>query len=394
MLTALLLLATATTVAPCIDEVTVREAPSVKAKRLGVLPRGVQVELLRESEQPDTLTLTIDRNVPSPFRVTLEDRWLEVLLPADAGVARGWVFGGVMCRQAWPPQERWLTVLGWSADDSKVAFVEKATDSFACGWGRPATLRVVDVVTGAQLDSLHDGCPAADLVLSRRAEVEALLAKHGVRPAWTLTTATEPLKAELERCRRGACVVQLREPRGRLRAQVPLEPPEAAVPGARAEVVLLAQRPGATVAFVRAEWNPETHRFSAIRLSDADATGRPADAAQGSSDDLPGVRFTSTDPRCGSLAATTKDEAAAKALATLERELRRRAKRFFGADGVCLVGKSREGKTLVLDLVSEACVGNECPDGPCETKLEFTIGPDFTVRQERRLRYEGGSCRP
>ncbi|MBL8921221.1 MAG: hypothetical protein JNJ54_20325 [Myxococcaceae bacterium] len=401
--TALLLLSTATTVSPCIDEVTVRDAPTVTAKRLGALSRGVEVELLRTSDARDTLTLTIDRNVPAPFRVKLEDWWLEVALPADAGAARGWVFGGVMCRQAFPPKERWLTVLGWSADGTKVAFIEKATDSFACGWGRPATLRVIDVVTGAQLDSLSDGCPAADLFLSRRAELEAVLSRHEVRPEWTSTTATEPLKAELARCRRGACVARLRDPRGVLRAEAPLEPPDADVPGARAEVVLLASRSGARVAFVRVQWNEETHRFFAIRLSDtrgasssrmSDGPVSPGVSNLKSPDDLPGVRFTSTDPMCGTLAATTKDEAAAKALATLEGELRRRMKRFFGSEGVCLLGKSREGTALVLDLVGDACVGNECPAGPCKTKLEFTIGPDFTVRQERKLRYEGWSCSP
>jgi hypothetical protein len=314
---------------------------------------------------------------------------LATALPADAGAARGWVFGGVMCRQAFPAFDRWLSVLGWSADESKVAFIEKATDSFACGWGRPATLRIFDVASGRQLESLHDGCPAADLFLGRRAEVEALLAKHGVSASWVLVPAAgPPPKVELGSCRRGACVARLRDERG-LRAELSLEPPDASVSGARANVVLVAKAGGRDVAFVRARWSEETHGFSAIRLSDPRAAAEDAWR-----DALPGVHFTSTDPMCGSLTATTSDDGAAKSLAKLEGDLLRRVKRFFGADGLCVVGTSQEGRALVLDVVGQDCVGVECPPGPCKTKLELTIGPDFAVRQERRLRYEGFSCSP
>lgn len=376
-----------TLVSPCIDEVTVRDGPSVKAKRVGVLPRGAQVVLLGQSEQPDTLTLTIDRNVPAPFEVKLEDAWLEVQLPTDAGAGRGWVFGGLMCRQAFPEAERWLTVLGWSTDGTKVAFIERATDSFACGWGRPATLRLVDVVTGRQLDSLDDGCPAADLFLARRAEVQALLLKHGVRTGWHVVRPAGSMpKAEVSGCRKGVCVLRLVDAEGRLRAEAPVALPEGR---ARATTVLFVATGSEQVAFVRLRVSDEVHRFVALRL------GQPrAGAVEAWRDALPGVHFTTADAVCGSLAATTKDDAAKTALSTLEADLRRRVKRVFGSDGLCVVGALLEGRALVLHLVGQACVGAECPAGPCKTKLALTIGPDFTVRQERRLRSEGWSCDP
>ena len=268
MLQVLLLLASgadADRVSACIDEVTVRATPSVKAPRISVVRRAEALPLLETSAELDELTLTIDRNVPAPLTATLRDVWLKVALPADAGAPTGWVFGGVMCRPTWPQGERWLTVIGWSGDGAKVAFIERATDSFACGWGRPATFRLFDLAKGRELEALHDGCPAADLMLSRRAELETLLGKHAVTPHWRLEATTRTLEATWSKG-------TLRLTEGKtLRASRPekLDPAGLDAPSGfpTAQVLLVARLGDADVAFVRLQLSEDHHRLTAVRLT-------------------------------------------------------------------------------------------------------------------------------
>ena len=100
---------------PCIAEVTVRDAPALTGTRVGVLRAGQRVEVLAMGTERQRIPLTIDKNVEHPFTVAPTDVWLQVRPSTDAGLADGWVFGGVMCPPSLAGSERSLSVLAWSA---------------------------------------------------------------------------------------------------------------------------------------------------------------------------------------------------------------------------------------------------------------------------------------
>ncbi|MEW5742825.1 MAG: hypothetical protein AB1938_28165 [Myxococcota bacterium] len=398
LLSLVLAAAPATFVSPCIDEVTVRDGPSVASKRLGVLRRGASVELLSLSEEAQALTLTVDRNVPAPITFTPRDAWLRVKLPADAGVDAGWVFGGVMCRPNLM-KEGWLALVGWSQDDSKVAYLERATDSFACGWGRPTALRIADVTTGQVLDSLEDGCPPADLLISHRQEVDALLQKHGVGLYWFVMEGERgTLKAVLSgpQCQQGRCTLRLSEKPGAVGREASVDfthDPRAldssfGVP--RASVVAVLRRPGTEVAFVRLASSEEHHTFRPVRLGQG-APWRDA---------LPGLKLTGTPRsfgRCKGLEADATGPDARKRLEQLNAELDRRMERRYGElfdRDACLVSADLAGAALEVVLTPSNCVGNECPGDACKAATRFTIGRNLAITAEKSVRLEEYSCDP
>lgn len=246
---------------PCVDEVIVRVEPSVESARIGVLSRADEVWLDRVGAV-DSLTFTIDRNVPAPFTVTLKDSWLFVRRESFAG----WVFGGLMCRPVLTPSARWISLIGRSSDESVVAFVERAADSGACGFGAPATFRIVDTRRGVELATLYDGCPPADLLLSHRAEVEALLAKHRVVMTWTWTMDSQgALEARLA-CDKRACRVQVVEGQ-KVRAEVRIDARPGQPEGLpTVSFKALARTAAGQVAFVRVLRSDSDHRFLSLLL--------------------------------------------------------------------------------------------------------------------------------
>lgn len=365
-----LILAAAVVVTPCVDEVTVRERPSVKAARVGVITRGAQVEVKSVGTQRERLELTVDRNVPAPFSFKPNDVWLEVKLATDAGETSGFVYGGLMCRRTLLPTERWVSLVGWSSSSGKVALLEYATDSFACGWGRPATLRVIDTETGVTLDALEDGCPAAELLLSRRAQVDALLDKHAIALTWTFEVlAPGSLVASAPSCRDGQCTLRVLEQEG--------TPPRSAdgevkVPGKpKTFVSAVVQLGDAQLAVVRVQSSEEVHQFTALRL-------RPLEAWRDAVKDV--HLTTKVRGACVGLEGTAKNAAAKQALAALNVELARKLRRHYreqyaGSDdaGFCLAGAGlRDGK-LELQLVAPNCVGNECPGDACKVAHRFLV---------------------
>lgn len=248
---------------PCIDEVTVRAEASVQSARLGVLARGDAVWLQRVGAV-DSLTLTIDRNVPAPLTVTLRDSWL--LVRTTERELSGWVFGGLMCRPSLTPSARWISLVGRSPDERIVAFVERAPDSGACGFGAPATLRIVDTRRGVELATLHDGCPPADLLLSHRAEVEALLAKHGVVMSWAWTMDPPGALEARVTCEKRACRVQVVEGQ-KLRAEVGIDAKPGQAEGLpTVSVKALVRTAAGQVAFVRVLRSDSDHRFVSLLL--------------------------------------------------------------------------------------------------------------------------------
>ncbi len=389
--TALLALALAggdaVTLSPCVDELTARAAPSLSSARVGVLKRGTPLKLLETTSVAESFSLTVDRNVPAPIKFEPSDVWLKVALTTDGGPASGWVYGGLVCRPALTASDGQLSVVGWSADSTRLAFIERAPDSFACGWGRPSVLRIIEVVSGKELFALNDDCPSADLLISHHAEVTAALRAHGIHFVWFVVLDPKRGVVALE----GHTVKVLED--GVTRAELPFDFPPKVIDRAsgfpKAQLLAVLKRPGLDVAMVRVQASEEHHRFVARALRQAEEDGWR--------DALPGVHLTSTPGRCDGLHGTPRDANAARALEGLTVELRRRIEKKYPLlmpRAACLSDAWQSARGLELTFVPEQCHGNECPDDACKAAVTFTVSPSFAVLSEKRVKYEGYTCDP
>lgn len=377
------------TVLPCVDELTVRAAPSLSAARVGVIRRGTSLKVLETTNVDESFSLTVDRNVPAPIKFEPSDVWLKVALATDGGVASGWVYGGLVCRPTLTASDGQLSVVGWSQDSARLAFIERAPDSFACGWGRPSVLRIVEVASGKELFALKDDCPPADLLISHRAELTVALRAHGIHFAWFIGLDPKPLGVALE----GRRVKVLGN--GVTRAELPVDFAVQAIDDSggfpKAQLIAVLKRPGVDVAMVRVQASEENHRYAARALRD-----EVKDAWR---DVLPGVRLTGAPlGRCdGMLQGTASDVKASKALEGLTAELRRRLEKKYRKllpDEFCLAGAGQSAKGLALTFVPQQCHGNECPDDACKAALEFTVSRGFGVLSEKSVKFDGYTCDP
>ncbi len=377
----------AVTVSPCVDELTVRAAPSLTAARVGVIRRGTPMKVLETTNVAESYRLTVDRNVPAPITFEPSDVWLKVALATDGGAASGWVFGGLVCRPTLTASDGQLSVVGWSQDSARLAFIERAPDSFACGWGRPSVLRIVEVASGTELFSLKDDCPPADLLISHRAELAVAMRSHGIHFAWFVGLDAKPLVVALEG--RKVKVLQGRVTRAELPVDFAVQVIDREGGFPKAQLLAVLKRPGLDVAVVRVQASEENHRYVARALRD-----EVQDAWR---DTLPGVHLTSTPGGCDALLGTTRNAKAAKALEALTAELRRRIERKYRKlmpDEACLLSAWESEEGLGLTFVPQQCHGNECPDDACKTALEFTVSRSFAVLSEKSVRFDGYSCDP
>lgn len=391
----LFLSAAPTLITPCVDEVTVRAEPSLKSARVGVIPRAAQVELLSVSKKPERMTLTVDKNVPAPFSFSPEDFWLEVRALSDGGELHGFVFGGLMCRRALVSKQKWLSFVGWSASNDRVAFIEYATDSFACGWGRPATFRIVDPESGATLDSIADDCPAAELMLSKRAAIEELLKKHSIAATWNDFEVFEPgsLRASVSSwTKEGRCTLRVLEQEGTPARSADGEVTIPAGASPTVSVVAWLQQRSRQLVFVRVQSSEEEHHFAVLRLAPLE-TWRDVL--------VKGVHVT-TKPRgnCVGLEGTPENSAAKKALAKLNTELARRMRKSYreqygGSDdaGFCLVSAGMRNGKVELELIAPSCIGNECPGEACMNSRVFEVAGGAIVSESSR-NFGDYSCDP
>jgi hypothetical protein len=386
---------------PCVDELTVRASPGVSSPRVGVLRRGTPLEWLGGLSPPDRLTLTVDRNVPAPLTVTASEPWLQVALPGDAGPASGWVFGGLVCRPALAGADLKLAVVGWSVD-GRLALLEKELDSGACGFEAPSTLRIVEPATGRTVFELRDHCPAANLFLSRRAEVDEALRTHGIAPSWSVAlgdAAALQVSFDRKACLRqakGPCVARVLEgTAARAELSLPLDRRGFDLDGDYPQVRLVERlRQGARdVAVLEVVTNESTHTFHAVQLLPEGTS--PEQAWR---DALAGVHLSDgPDDLCADviLPGTATSDAAAQALERLRERLEQRLRRFYGKEWVgpaCRVSASVVEGRLRVGFVDQVCLG--CGGPRCARQLVFTVSRSLQVVREDARSFTDGSCDP
>lgn len=264
-------------VRPCVAALTVRDAPSVNGKRLGVITARSRLRLTGRRSAPERLSLTVDRDVPAPLMFSPEDAWLEVLVDGDGGARTGWVFGGLVCRPRLVSDDTKVSLVGWSKE-GHLAFLEYALDSFACGSGAPQTLRIVDPTSGTQQFELYDGCPAAELLVSRREEIDRALTAHGIALTWDVSFSQPTgLTAEFKRADcakrqyRGCPAAVVFQAQRRAGFTVSLFPQSVDDAGGYPRVVpfALLAHDGQDYALVRVLSSELEHRVYAVRLKAA-----------------------------------------------------------------------------------------------------------------------------